>query len=179
VPERSQPTPFLEPLLLAALEQRWVQVSYRSPERLSTQHLMPRQITMQNGYWYCRAYTLEHQEVRTYRVDRICALTPAAEQVQATPLPEPRPYGHPSHPEVVVNLTARGVAYVESEPHLGQQVRRHPDGTGSLAFRCPPGELDWLARYLAGLGPEADVCAPPELRQRLRQLGQRLADQYR
>jgi predicted DNA-binding transcriptional regulator YafY len=178
VPERTQSTPFLEPLLLAARQQRWVQVSYQSTERLSTQHLLPRQITLQNGYWYCRAYAFEHQEERTYRVDRICTLTPAGEQFQGTPTPEPRPYDHPSHPEVVVNLTARGVSYIESEPHLGQQIRRNPDGTGILIFRCPPNELDWLARYLAGFGPEAEVQTPPKLRQRLYQLGQKLAEQY-
>jgi predicted DNA-binding transcriptional regulator YafY len=177
-PERDQPTPFLEPLLLAALQQRWVQVSYQSAERLSRQHLFPRQVTLQNGYWYCRAYAFEHQEERTYRVDRICALTPADERFQNTTLPEIQPYSHPSHPEVVVKLTARGVAYAESEPHLGQALQRNSDGTGNLSFRCPPSELDWFARYFAGFGSEAEVCAPPELRQRLRELGQKLVEHY-
>jgi predicted DNA-binding transcriptional regulator YafY len=179
IPARSRPAPFLEPLLLAARQRCWVQVSYQSPERLSTQHLLPRQVTLQNGYWYCRAYSFEHQEERTYRVDRICALASPGEQFQDSPIPEPRPYADPSDPEVVITLTARGVAYIESEPHLGQQVRRNPDGSGRLSFRCPPGELDYLARYLAGFGPEAEVQAPPELRQRLHRLGQKLAEQYK
>jgi predicted DNA-binding transcriptional regulator YafY len=71
------------------------------------------------------------------------------------------------------------VSYVESEPHLGRSVQRNPDGTGYLAFQCPPSELNWFARYFAGFGPEAEVCTPPELRQRLWQLGQKLAAQYR
>jgi predicted DNA-binding transcriptional regulator YafY len=177
-PERGQAGPFLEPLLLAAQQQQWVEVSYQSTERLSTQHLLPHRLRLQNGYWYCFAYALEHQAERTYRVDRIRALTPANLPLQATATPEPRPYAHPSHPEVVVKLTARGVSYVESEPHLGPQLQRYPDQTGFLAFRCPPSELDWFARYFAGLGSEAEVCAPPELRQRLQQLGQKLAEQY-
>jgi predicted DNA-binding transcriptional regulator YafY len=178
IPARSQPAPFLEPLLQAARQQRWVQVSYQSAQRLSTQHLLPRQVTLQNGYWYCRAYSFEHQEERTYRVDRISALNSIGEAFQNIAIPEPRPYADPSDPEVMITLTARGVAYIESEPHLGQQVRRNPDGTGRLTFRCPPSELDWLARYLAGFGPEAEVQAPPELCQRLYQLGRKLAEQY-
>jgi predicted DNA-binding transcriptional regulator YafY len=67
---------------------------------------------------------------------------------------------------------------MESEPHLGQSIQRNPDGSGYLAFRCPPGELTWFARYFAGFGVEAEVCSPPELRQHLQQLGQKLADQY-
>jgi predicted DNA-binding transcriptional regulator YafY len=178
VPERTQQAPFLEPLLEAAQQQRWVQVTYQSAEQLSTQQLLPRRITTQNGYWYCHAYTLEHQEERTYRVDRIRTLTLADERFQATPTPETRPYGHHSHPQVVVKLTARGVSYVESEPHLGQSIQRNPDGTGFLAFRCPPSELNWFARYFAGFGSEAEVCAPPELRERLQHLGQKLVEQY-
>jgi predicted DNA-binding transcriptional regulator YafY len=179
VPERTQHAPFLEALLQAAQQQQWLQVTYRSAEQLSTQHLFPRRVTTQHGYWYCQAYAFEHEEERTYRVDRIVTLTLADERFQATPAPETLPYGHDSHPQVVVKLTARGVSYVESEPHLGQSVQRNPDGTGYLAFRCPPSELNWFARYFAGFGPEAEVCTPPELRQRLWQLGQKLAAQYR
>jgi predicted DNA-binding transcriptional regulator YafY len=165
--------------LQATRQQRWVQITYQSTERLSTQHLLPRQITMQSGYWYCRAYAFERQEERTYRVDRIRALAPAGEQFQEVPAPEGAPYDHASHPEVVVRLTARGVAYIESEVHLGQGVLRNPDGTGCLSFRCPPSELDWYARYFAGFGAEAEVCAPQELRDRLALIGQILMDHYR
>ena len=76
-------------------------------------------------------------------------------------------------------LTARGVAHLESEPHLGQHIRRHPDGTGALAFRCPPGELDWYARYFAGLSADAQIHAPAELRARLARIGRQLVEQYR
>ncbi|MDQ3930006.1 MAG: WYL domain-containing protein, partial [Chloroflexota bacterium] len=75
-------------------------------------------------------------------------------------------------------LTARGVAYVESEPHLGQLIQRHPDGTGHLNFRCPPSELHYYARYFAGLGSDARVQSPPELRELLAQAGHKLVEQY-
>jgi predicted DNA-binding transcriptional regulator YafY len=179
VPVRDQSAPFLEPLLEATRQQRWVQITYQSTERLSTQHLLPRQITMHSGYWYCCAYSFERQEERTYRVDRIRTLAPAGEQFQAMPAPEGVPYEHTSHPEVVVRLTARGVAYIESEVHLGHRVLRNPDGTGYISFRCPPGELDWFARYFAGFGAEAQVCAPQELCDRLARIGQILMEHYR
>jgi predicted DNA-binding transcriptional regulator YafY len=179
VPERPARAPFLEPLLAAAEQGRWVEVTYQSAERRSTQRLWPRQISLQNGYWYCRAYAHEHEEERTYRVDRIRALATLDEQLQPAPPPPAPPYDHDSHPEIVVALTARGAAQVESEPHIGQLVRHHPDGTGSLLFRCPPGELSWFARYFAGLGPDAQVQAPAELRADLARLGRQLVEQYR
>ncbi|HEY0069490.1 MAG TPA: WYL domain-containing protein [Chloroflexia bacterium] len=179
VPERAQRSPFIEALMSAAREERWVLVTYRSAARLSSLHLLPRQITTQNGYWYCRAYTFEHEEERTYRVDRIQGVSPAEERFKDMQTPEPKPYSHKSHPEVRVTLTARGVAYVESEPHLGQHIQRHADGTGHLAFRCPPTELDYYARYFAGLGAEAQVHGPQELRELLYELGGKLVEQYR
>ena len=82
VPERLERAPFLEPLLQAAQQGRWVEIVYQSAERRSTQHILPRQITAHNGYWYCRAYAHEHEEERTYRVDRIRALAQPDAQLQ-------------------------------------------------------------------------------------------------
>jgi predicted DNA-binding transcriptional regulator YafY len=178
VPRRAQRSPFLEPLLVAARDGHWLRVTYQSAERLSAHRLLPRRITAQNGFWYCHAYVSEHREKRTFRVDRVRAVAPASDPAPGAPPVEPLPYGHESHPEVVVELTARGVAYVESEPHLGELIRRRPDGTGCLAFRCPPGELDWFARYFAQLGADADVRAPEPLRERLAELGRELAERY-
>ena len=178
VPERRQRTPFLEALVQAAQRRQAVRVVYRSAERESTQHLLPLAVTTQNGFWYCRAYAFEHEEERTYRVDRMLALTPVEREINPALLPEPTPYGHVSHPQIVARLTARGVAEVESEPHLGQLIQREADGSGRLVLRYPPSELDWYARYFARLGMEVEVLAPPELRERLRVIGQRLAERY-
>jgi len=178
IPRRAQRAPFLDQIIVAAGREQWLQVTYKSAERVSTLHIMPRQVSTQNGFWYCRAYAHERQEERVFRVDRIRALAPATAELPATPPDTTRPYGHESHPEVLVNLTAWGVAYVESEPQLGQYIMRLPDGAGRLAFRCPPSELDWFARYFAGLGAEATVLGPPELRQGIRLLAQQLLQQY-
>jgi predicted DNA-binding transcriptional regulator YafY len=178
IPERQQAAPFLEALVQAAQEGRAVRVVYQSAERQSTQHLLPRSIQTQNGYWYCYAYAVEHEEERAYRVDRIRALTLLDELIDPATLPTPQPYDHESHPQIVATLTPRGVAEVESEPHLGQRIQRQPDGSGLLMLRCPPGELRWYSRYFAGLGADVDVTAPPELRDRLHAIGQMLAERY-
>ena len=68
---------------------------------------------------------------------------------------------------------------VETEPHLGAQIQRNADGSGSLMLRCPPSELDWFARYFASLGDEIDVSAPDELREKLRAIGKKLASRYK
>jgi predicted DNA-binding transcriptional regulator YafY len=178
VPQRAQRAPLLERVTLAVQQPAWVRIRYQSAERQSTQHIWPRHLSTQAGYWYCHAYSYERRADRTFRVDRIRELGPAGKRFEVVPAPEPTPYLDESHPVVLVRLTARGVAYVESEPHLGQIVQREPGGAGWLSFRCPPGEFDWYARYFAGFGLEAEVCEPSELSRRIRQLGQRLARHY-
>jgi predicted DNA-binding transcriptional regulator YafY len=178
IPRRAQRAPFLDQLIAAASGKQWLEITYQSADRVSMLHIMPRQISTQNGFWYCRAYAYEQQEERTYRVDRIRALALPTAELPPASLEAPRPYAHESHPEVLVSLTVRGVAYAESEPQLGQQIVRLPDGAGRLAFRCPPSELDWFARYFAGLGADATVQGPPELRQSIRRLAQQLLLQY-
>ncbi|HEX5547424.1 MAG TPA: WYL domain-containing protein, partial [Ktedonobacterales bacterium] len=56
---------------------------------------------------------------------------------------------------------------------------RQTDGSATLSFRCPPGELDFYARLFAMLGCDAEVIEPAELREQLRMLGEQIAEHYR
>lgn len=179
VPEREQRAPFLDDLLQAAAEGRWLKLTYQSSQRISTLHLLPRRITSENGFWYLLAYTHEHHENRVFRVDRVKALAEPGDDFHPSPPVDPLPYGHESHPKVLVRLTPRGVSAMELDRHHGDQIRRLPDGSGELEFRCPPAELDWYARQFASLGDSVDVLEPPELRARLRQLGEHLVARYK
>jgi predicted DNA-binding transcriptional regulator YafY len=178
IPQREARAPFLDALIAAAKEERWLRVTYRSRERHSTQHLLPFEVAMEGGFWYCRAYSYEREERRTYRVDRILSVEPVDAVLPGIVLPDPIPYDDPSHPEIEAALTPRGVFAVELEKHLASSIQRAVDGSGRLAFRCPPSELDWFARYFASLGDEVTVLGPPELRARLRDLGKALAARY-
>ncbi len=178
VPMRKQRAPFLEDLLDAAQSGRWLRMVYHSAERTSTQHILPRQIYAQNGLWYCAAYAHERGDNRTYRVDRIQAVEPPAADFQPGPIHPTLAYDDPSHPEIRARLSSRGADLVEIEPHIASQMQRIPGQGAELALRCPPGELDWYARYFAGLGAEVEVLAPAILRQKMAQLGQQLLDRY-
>ncbi len=178
VPTREQRAPFIEALLQAAQNESWVRVSYRSSGRISTQHLLPGQVYTQNGFWYCRALSNERGEERTYRIDRVISIDPPDAGFSPVPIRESLPYDHESHPEVRARLTARGADLMESEPHAGRSVRREPGQAGELVLRCPPDELDWYARLFASLGDEVEVLAPPELRQKMLDLGQKLVERY-
>lgn len=178
LPAAGAPAPYLEALMAASRAGEWVQITYHSAGRAASHCLLPRRLSTRGGLWYCLAFNHERGEERTYRVDRITALAPAANPRPGQVVPAPLPYDAPEHPQIEATLTARGAGYVESEPHLSRVLRRTPDGTGTLTLRCPPSELDWFARYFAGLGHEVTVHAPEALRQRLATLGRGLVERH-
>ena len=182
IPRRMQRAPLLETLVEAVAKEgreRWLRMTYQSARRRTFCTIYPRAVYAREGFWYCDAYVAETGAERTYRVDRFVALAPAAaDDLPDCPPPAP-PYDDASHPLVAVTLTPTGAARIESEPHLGQILLRHADGSASLAFRCPPSELAYYTRLFAMLGRDAVVREPPELRAAIFQWGQQIAEHYR
>lgn len=181
VPSRHYATPWIEQLLESARTGQWLRILYRSERGASQYTILPQRLYAAGGFWYCEAYALERQEERTYRVDRVVEVStteaPTLEHVE--PSAAQLPYGHPSHAEVRILLTARGVLLLESDPQLGDAIQLHGDeGGGLLCFRCPPTEYDWLVRTALHLGSDADVLAPVSLRQRIREAAQEIARRY-
>jgi predicted DNA-binding transcriptional regulator YafY len=178
MPRRGPRSPFLDRLIAAAQAGEWVLAEYASRERVSRQHLLPLKVTAERGLWYCQAWSAERGEARRYRVDRFQAVGPVEASFRPPPAGRAPAYDDPSHPEVRATLTARGVALGEAELEQVGPLARQPDGGAALRFRCPPGELDYYARFFAGLGEEAQVDAPEALRERLGRMGRGLVQRY-
>jgi predicted DNA-binding transcriptional regulator YafY len=179
IPTRTYATPFLEPLFEGARLNQWFCVTYRSERRISEQIIFPRRLYSSGGLWYCAAYSQEHQEERTYRVDRFSAVSVVQPPEHNEPLPSRIPYKHPSHPEVSVRLTMRGVLIMERDPYFSDAIQRLGEEGGLLSFRWPPAENEWLVHFLLGFGHDAEVLAPETLRYLVRQIAQEIADRYR
>ncbi len=144
-------------------------VSYRSERGASRQTILPRRLYCAAGFWYCEVYSLERREVRTYRVDRFVEVSPAPAPDPIEPSRSELPYEHPSHPEVRIRLTVRGVLMMERDRHLGDAIQPCGEEGGLLCFRCPEAEYGWLVHTLLGLGPEAEMLVPDTLWQLMRQ----------
>jgi predicted DNA-binding transcriptional regulator YafY len=174
VPPRNYAVPFIEQLLESARTGQWLRISYRSERGASQQTILPRRLYCAAGFWYCEAYSLDRREERTYRVDRFVEVsaTQAPEHIEPSPLE--LPYGHPSHPEMRIRLTARGVLMMERDRHLGDSIQPSGEEGGLLCFRCPEAEYGWLVRTLLWLGPEAEVLAPDKLQQLVQRAAQEI-----
>ena len=175
--DRAHPAPFLADLMQAAREGRWLRVVYRSLERVSTVHVLPRRVYADEGFWYCAAYCHERSAERTYRVDRVQSLDQPAPDFAPMVPAGGLPYGHESQPHVVARLTEIGAGQIERDRYLWRALKRTDEGI-LVDFHCPPDELPYFARLFASLGGEVTVLEPPDLRRRLFDLGQKIVEQY-
>ncbi|HET8840701.1 MAG TPA: WYL domain-containing protein [Ktedonobacteraceae bacterium] len=178
VPSRPYPTPFLDQILQCAHERQWLAVTYRSEKGTSQQKLLPMRVRTEAGLWYCEAYSYERQEVRVYRVDRFLATAAMQTSPQVEQPASSIVYVHPSHPEVRIQLTARGVLRLERETPLASRLQLQENGEGLLSLHLRPEEYSWLVSILLGLGGEAKILAPEELRVLVVQTAQEIARHF-
>ncbi len=184
VPPRSPPPDHFHAIRDAIRTGHWLRVEYHSLRRPATHHLLARRLWAEEGRWYCRAVSLEAEDERVYRLDRLRAVAPVAPPPGAgaavTAAARPRPaYDDPAHPEVVVRLSYAGVRLAEDASNWAGRFARLDADTWELRFRCPPAELPYYARELHALGPTAVALAPPALRRLVHERAVATAARYR
>ena len=148
IPVRKYATPFIEQLIESACTGQWLSIMYRSERGTSPQTILPRHLYSAGGYWYCRAYSQERQEERTYRVDRFTEVSTTHTREHPALQPPRLPYEHPSYSEVCIQLTARGVLVMERDPQLGDRI-----SSGRLRWRSAAFSLPADRVRLAGTHP--------------------------
>lgn len=158
VPERERKSALLDELLEHVEEGQWIEIEYRSADETKTFKVLPKRVFAGGGFWYLEARSRGKNLV--FRADRILSISET--EGPEKPLDEPPAYDDPSHPTVRVLLTSRGIAALERDQHMGHIVRGAV-APFDLEFRCPPGELDWFAKFFGGMGADAIVSSPPEL----------------
>lgn len=161
-PKRTVDTPFLRPLLDAALAEQSVQIEYDSLQRISTRIIHPHYLYAFDGYWYCRCYCFLRLGEVSLRVDRIRQFTTVEGYI-----PESQDAGTvnqelPTLP-LRIRLTKKGCKLADGHHQLSNLITPLPDGSGLLETTILYTEIDWIVRFVLGLGQEALVEHPPEV----------------
>ena len=142
---------------------------YRDADR----RLQPYALLLREGFWYVIGHDLGHEEVRTYRVDRIegRVATDASGSFERPSGFDPRT-AFPSDPKLLGDgPTARAQVLVDApraaavERELGGEavVQRRADGAVVVEVACA--NLAAFVSWLFGWGEHAEVLAPDEVRQ--------------
>ncbi|MGN9812980.1 helix-turn-helix transcriptional regulator [Micromonospora sp. BQ11] len=179
-PDARPATGTLLVLATAAREQRRVRMAYRSRSgTTSERELDPYGLVFHAGRWYVSGHDHRSGEVRTFRLDRIGAVT-AGEGTFTTP------DGFDPVAQVSRSLAAVPWAHeveVLLETDLATARRRLPPSVAELTataegvlLRARVERLEGMAALLAGLGWPFTVVAPDALRDEVAAHAARLAD---
>lgn len=156
-----------------------VRLSYRSAHAHLTERVFaPYGVVCHEGVWYTIGYCHLRKEQRLFRLDRI-------QRIESTN----QRFARPTDVDVLAAVqqalvSAPGVWQVEVwlETTLEEAQRRthlsrayFTEGQGGVVLRGGVEDLEWAARFLAGLNMPFFICHPPELRTALRDYALTLA----
>jgi predicted DNA-binding transcriptional regulator YafY len=172
--------PSLMTLAMSCRRSERVRFTYRDgSDRVSERRVEPHRLVSLGRRWYLVGFDLDRDDWRTYRVDRITELGQTGHRNTPRDTPDAGALVaegvavrvFESRTRVLVNATAQ-----EAAMYIGPTVGVVEETTPA-SDRCIVtigGDPDWVARYLAGLPVEFEVLDPPEVRDELRQLAERL-----
>jgi predicted DNA-binding transcriptional regulator YafY len=129
--------------------------------------------------WYLVGFDLDRDDWRTYRVDRISDLRSTGHRNTPRETPDAGALVSEGVAVRVFETRARVLVHAPSQVvamHIGPTVgvvEPSEPGVESCIVTIG-GDADWVARYLASLPVDFEVLEPPEVREELRTLAERL-----
>ncbi len=174
-PVRQARSPHLSVLLDAAIRQVVLLVDYASKQQRGKREIQPIGIYTQEGLWYCLAYCFLRKSYRVFRCDRIDSAVPSDSpplDLQRVHLGSREELTRLEGDSVYLyaELSKEGAEACEADPCPVPLLHVRHDGTGWLEGYVARSDIPYFASYFVGLGKEAAVRQPKELRAAIRQL---------
>jgi predicted DNA-binding transcriptional regulator YafY len=162
-------TPALEKLRRAIRERRSVSMNYQSNmvPHPSQRGLDPYALVHRWGWWYTIGFCHVHQEIRTFRVDRISEISLLDAVFSPTVdfnLQEYLKNEMQTQPQITARLRFEpsSANLVAGNQSYWQTVEQKQDGSVDVTFSAPT--IEWAASATLAYGPAVEVVEPPELR---------------
>ncbi|MCG5215556.1 helix-turn-helix transcriptional regulator [Streptosporangium sp. KLBMP 9127] len=186
----AEPPPLLADLAAAVWRDQEIELRYRR-DREVTRTARPYGLVLKNSVWYLVAQVGDGH--RTYRVDRMVAVTPTGETfAREEGFDLPGFWGDRSAGfvesllagRVTVRLSPAGMSALRhaTEPPAVRRAKEaagEPDEEGWVRTVLPVESLDVAYGVLLRLGPEVEVLDPPELRAKMVAAARRMDMLYR
>jgi predicted DNA-binding transcriptional regulator YafY len=165
-------------LSLATHQQRRVELHYHSTkDELTTRDIDPYGLVYHAGFWYTAGFCHLRHDLRVFRLDRIQRLRLKGETFKRPPAFDPTAHIL----ESIATMPGSWMVEVLLEMTLDEAQQVIPRDMAMLTaqddgvlMRVTTNNLPWLARYLAQLSCPLRIIKPDEMRDALRELGERL-----
>jgi predicted DNA-binding transcriptional regulator YafY len=184
VPPHDIEVPHLRKLLEASLEQQVIHIVYDSEAHRRERRIQAIGIYTMNGLWYLQAYCFDRQAYRVFRVDRVLTLSIDEDQSQRMIVDKDSMDQWILHQDGVdqvdleVKLTRKGVRRCQTDVWLAQVMTVNEDGSGWIRTRMDNSYVPWAVNFFLGLGTDAIVKQPLQVKDGIRGLLEQLIEQY-
>lgn len=162
-------TPALEKLRRAIREHRSVDMNYQSSQvpHPASRVLDPYALVHRWGWWYVIGFCHVHQEIRTFRVDRITEVALLDVTFSQRPGFNLQAYlknEMQTQPQVTARLRfeAQAAHILGGNQSYWETIEPQPDGSVEVTFSAPT--LEWAASTTLAYGPAVEVLEPLRLR---------------
>ncbi len=164
----------------AAQQSRRVWLRYRSPSAgADTERIIdPYGLVYRTGRWYAVGYCHLRADLRVFRLDRVLAA-----ELRDEGFTRPRDFDNLAYvlhalatmPDTWAVEVLLETTLAEARRRVSPALATLEEAHGGVLLRCHVGDLDWIARFLAGLPWPVVVRRPPELRASLREFAAHVA----
>lgn len=150
-------------LKAATLAHRIVRIVYVGANgSKTTRSIKPLKLLCKTGNWYIKAYCMEKQDFRIFKLNRILEAELLTETFLPVPFPEEEDGRDVELREIVLRFS-KEAAYRVYDEFDASQVTPQEDGTILVRSRMP--EDAWLVNYLLSFGCDVTVVEPEYLRE--------------
>ncbi len=165
-------------LCIASLQKRCVLLHYQAWNGEVTERVLdPYGLVCRSGFWYTVGYCHLRQDLRSFRLDRIVSVT-RQEETFVPPLDfdclDFVTRSLPMVPATWLVDVLLETTHEEARSMVSPTIAILEQEAHGVAFRAYVGKLDWIAYELAGLRCPFVIRNPPELRDAMRTLAERI-----
>ncbi|HEX6230405.1 MAG TPA: WYL domain-containing protein [Actinomycetota bacterium] len=166
-------------LRTAAAERERLRIEYHaaSTAQTSVREIDPEEVFFAIGNWYVVAWDHRSDAERLFRVERIRSVARTGQRFEPRGLAGAgRPLYTPGEADVEVRLRVSPAARWVAEYYETSEETELEDG--GLELVIPAGRLEWMERLILRLGPDAEILAPRDLKDRVGELAGRTRKRY-
>ena len=154
-----------ERLKTAVIRHKEIRIVYEnSGSERSERIIQPLKLSFKAKEWYLKAFCLEKQDFRIFKLNRILELELLERTFVPRPFPEPEDTGQTPGSQIVLSF-AKEIAYRVYDEFDETQIRRQENGDFLVSAQMTVDP--WLIGYLLSFGAQVSVMEPEYLRELL------------
>ncbi len=181
--KRELETPLLKKLIQKATQKKVIRIQYQLENHMIERVIYPIGIYSNDGIWYLPAHDYEKQGIRLFRADRVIAIEDVEgnfEVVTESLADILCSYKVKEPVHLYVELSDRGVHLCRDNPLFETNMQYNTDHPGGYVdTTIAKSDIEFVGQYFMGLGKDAKVIEPPEMKEYICSFAQNLLGQYK